>query len=634
MASSATVGTAVIKLSFDGNGVKAQLNGVTQNIESAGKASGSKWGNAMVVAAGSLVSKGVSKIANVITSTMDSAIGRLDQLNNFPKVMTALGYSADEAESSINKISDALDGLPTTLDTMSSDVQKLAASMGNLADGEVNATSVGLALNDMFLAGGKGTEAASAGIEAYNKMLAIGKVDMEHWNSLVTYAPGQLNQLAQSLLGAGNGQAQLYEALKKGTLSLDDFNAALVKLDKEGGEGFDSFQEQTIAATDGIATQIQNVKTTVTKIVTAALSGNLEEVDKFINQLVTRVGKLAPTLIKGFVGAFNALLKALPELFVELAPTVIEALGELWMGIQDFLYVQIPQLLVDSFPTLMDSVMQLLQSLLEFLPTFYPQMIEALTNLVITIAMQLTRPDFLSLMLQGALTLFLTMVKCIPQIITSLIGALPSVIENIIAFLTDPGNIGMIIDAAGQLFMGIVMAVPQILGALLGAFGSLVGSLWDWITGAFQQFASNFGNLIGGVFRNAINGMISFIENFINGPIDLLNGFIGVINDQFGWLGVHIDPIGRVSLPRLAQGGVVNSTTTAIIGEAGKEAVIPLENNTDNWAGLLASTLATEMQEQDYDGKTINVYMTNEINNQLDAEEIGRVMVQSIRRAA
>jgi hypothetical protein len=87
-------------------------------------------------------------------------------------------------------------------------------------------------------------------------------------------------------------------------------------------------------------------------------------------------------------------------------------------------------------------------------------------------------------------------------------------------------------------------------------------------------------------------------------------------------------------LPRLAQGGIVDSATTAIIGEDGQEAVLPLEHNTDNWAGLLASTLAVEMQEQDYAGREINVYMTNEINNRLDAQEIGRVMVQSIRRAA
>ena len=88
-------------------------------------------------------------------------------------------------------------------------------------------------------------------------------------------------------------------------------------------------------------------------------------------------------------------------------------------------------------------------------------------------------------------------------------------------------------------------------------------------------------------------------------------------------------------MPRLAQGGIATGATTAIIGEEGKEAVLPLERNTDNWAGLLASTLVDEMDNQGNRKKgTINVYMTNEINNTLDANDIGRLMMESIRRAA
>ena len=86
-------------------------------------------------------------------------------------------------------------------------------------------------------------------------------------------------------------------------------------------------------------------------------------------------------------------------------------------------------------------------------------------------------------------------------------------------------------------------------------------------------------------------------------------------------------------IPLLAQGGVTAGATTAVIGENGQEVVLPLENNTNNWAGLLAQTLSEEMQEQGNSG-TINVYMNNKIDSRLDAEDIGRVMIQSIRRAA
>lgn len=628
----AQVGEAVIKLTFDGSNVKASLGKVESEIESSGKKTGRAWGGAWAVAAGSLISKGISKIADTISGTMNSAISRVDTLANFPRVMQSLGYSAEESTSSVNKISDALDGLPSTLDGVVADVQKLAASMGNLDQGMVNATSVGLGLNDMFLAGGKGTERASAAMEQYNQMLARGRVDMQSWNSMVDAAPGQMNQLAQSILGANANQADLYAAMQKGTVTFDEFNAAIVKLDKEGGDGFQSFYDQAVAATDGIETQIANIGSSLNKVVGGALTGNLEEVEKYSKQLVDRIVALAPKLINGFSIAFGALVKAVPSLISQLLPSVIEGANQIFVSLIESLPM-FAQMLVDSIPIIIDGISQMLTAIITYLPTIMPQLITTVTNGIILLTQTITQPQFLSLILQAVLMLFLESVKAIPQVITALIGALPSIIQNIVAFLTDPGNLAMIIEAAAQLFMGLVMAVPQILGALIGAFGQLVGSLWNWITSAFGEFAANFGNFIGGIFKNAINGVLTFIENFINTPIDLINGFLGLINDNFGWIGVHIDPIGRINLPRLAQGGVVDAATTAIIGEDGQEAVLPLENNTGNWAGLLAQTLAEEMQEQGNSG-TINVYMTNEINNQLDAQEIGRVMMQSIRRAA
>ena len=628
------VGEAVIKLTFDGKDVKASLNKVESQVEKTGSSTGGKWGSAWAVAAGNLIAKGVSKVASMVTSTMSSAISRLDTLNNFPKVMTALGYSAEEADSSVKLISDSLDGLPTSLDAAVGDIQKLAATMGNLNKGAINATTVGLGLNNMFLAGGKGTEYASRAMEQYNQMLAAGKVDMQSWRTMLDTAPGQLDQLAKTLVGAEANSMDLYNALQKGTVSFDEMNTAIVKLNEEGGSNFASFEEQARSATGGIATQLENIGNTMNKIVAAALEGNLDDISKYTAQLAQRVGAVAPTLIRGFVGAFNTLMKALPDIVLQLLPSLLKGAGDLLMGLWEFLNIQLPQFIADALPIVTQALIDFLQHLVEVLPSFIEQMTQAIISLINGIVALFQNQQFLSLLLQAAITLFMQLVKALPQILTALVSALPSIIENIVAFLTDPNNLAMIIDGAVQLFMGIVMAIPQILGALLEAFGTLVGNLWDWITQRFGQFATDLGNFIGGIFKNAINGVLTFIENFINAPIDLLNGFIGIINDAFGWIGVNIEPIGRINLPRLAQGGIVDSATTAIIGEDGQEAVIPLEHNTGNWAGLLAETLAIEMQEQDYEGKEINVYMTNQISNKLDANEIGRIMIQSIRRAA
>lgn len=632
MASGATVGTAVIKLSFDGKDVRAELNSIGNEVSKSGKQAGSVWGAKWTVAAGNLIAQGISKLTGVISGGFGKAISRIDSLSNFPKVMTSLGYSADEAESSVSKISEALDGLPTTLDGAVNDIQKLAATMGNLDRGMVNATTVGLALNDMFLAGGKGTEAASMAMEQYNQMLANGKVDMQSWRSMINAAPGQMDQLAKSLLGAEAGQAQLYEAMQKGTVSFEQFNEKLVQLDKEGGASFASFNEQAVAATGGLGTQLQNISTSLTKFIGASIEGDTQAMDKYLNQLVTRVSNVAPQLIKGFANAVVGLAKAIPGMIPTIIDAITEAIPSIVDGIASFV-----DALVEKLPEITQSIVNLAIAVAMGLVERLPQILIQVVNGIMQIATVLTQPENLQKMLQASITLLMSLVKAVPDIVVALIEALPDIITGIVTFLTDPANIMMIIEAAVQLFFGIVEAVPRILGALLGAFGTLVGNLWNGITQMFGEFAANFGEFIGGIFKGAINGILTFIENFINAPIDVLNGFIDAINWAFGWIGVNLEPIGRIQLPRLATGGVAVDQTIAMIGEDGKEAVIPLENNTDNWAGMLADILVEKMDEDETtgtSGRPIEVNMVNQINNEMDAQDIGRIMMQSIRRAA
>ena len=129
-------------------------------------------------------------------------------------------------------------------------------------------------------------------------------------------------------------------------------------------------------------------------------------------------------------------------------------------------------------------------------------------------------------------------------------------------------------------------------------------------------------------------GVLGFIEKAINGPINAVNALIGALN---AIPGVNIGKLSGIKLPRvaLAEGGVATSATTALIGEKGREAVIPLEQNTGNWAGLLAGKLAEEFESQgNAPGSTINVYFNNQIVSKLDIEEINQELLTAIRRAA
>lgn len=107
---------------------------------------------------------------------------------------------------------------------------------------------------------------------------------------------------------------------------------------------------------------------------------------------------------------------------------------------------------------------------------------------------------------------------------------------------------------------------------------------------------------------NGIEFMVNRVVDGINNMINALNRLSFDIPDwvpQLGGksFGLSIPTIPTVSIPRLANGGITTGSTLANIGEAGREAVLPLENNT-GWMDDLASKLASKMP--DYSGaKTV-----------------------------
>ena len=123
--------------------------------------------------------------------------------------------------------------------------------------------------------------------------------------------------------------------------------------------------------------------------------------------------------------------------------------------------------------------------------------------------------------------------------------------------------------------------------------GSFFGNLWNTIVSRFTDAGTKIGSAVGGGFKNIVNGILGTAGNIINGFIGMINGVIGVIN---AIPGVSLGTIGYMNVPRMAKGGIVDSATLAVVGEAGKEAVMPLENNT-GWITQLAQKVADRMPQ-------------------------------------
>lgn len=206
---------------------------------------------------------------------------------------------------------------------------------------------------------------------------------------------------------------------------------------------------------------------------------------------------------------------------------------------------------------LVELITQLVPMLIEKLPTLIQELLPPIIQVLIQLALAIVQnlPMIILTLLQG-------FVDALPSLVDGIVTALPELIIGIVDFLTNPDNIIMIVKAAVQLFMGIVKAIPQIIGALLEAFANLFSRLWETLKNNFGEFVTRFGDFIKNIFKGAINGVLGFLEEVVNAPIRLLNGFIDIINGAFGWIGVNIGAIGLIQLPRLARGGVVGGIGT------------------------------------------------------------------------
>lgn len=174
-----------------------------------------------------------------------------------------------------------------------------------------------------------------------------------------------------------------------------------------------------------------------------------------------------------------------------------------------------------------------------------------------------------------------------------------------------------------------VNAWNKITGAITGAWDKIKAKfsgwaafwagLWNQVKAKFTGLGQALGNAISGAIKGGINRMITRVETIINSAIALINAAITLANKLPG---VNVGKVKALNLPRLAEGGVLRHAQTVIAGEAGPEAIIPLDK------------LFKKMDEMNTGGGVvINVYgAAGQSVNELAAEVERRLVAAQKRR--
>ncbi|MBP3851258.1 MAG: tape measure protein [Erysipelotrichaceae bacterium] len=322
-------GRIVIDLELSDSEFNSKLDSVSKDVGGFGsKTSGSFMETTKSILAAVGVTKLLSAGWDMVKSSMGGAISRVDTINQYKNTMQALGYSTQDVETAMNSLQTGIDGLPTTMPAIASMQQRYTALTGNIED----ATDWTIALNDATLAGGQGQEVAGRAMEHWYSMIANGKPELDHWKEVNAAMPAQMNQLAEALLGTGAKSQDLFNAWQDGTITTEQLMAAMVDLDKNGAEGIDSFHEQAMAASKGIATSMANVKTAIVNQlgnIISAIDGDQHRISgafDAIKEVIKSVGAQITDFVKAAMPVVDKFFSAMVDKAPQIA-TAITAIG-------------------------------------------------------------------------------------------------------------------------------------------------------------------------------------------------------------------------------------------------------------------------------------------------------------------
>lgn len=162
---------------------------------------------------------------------------------------------------------------------------------------------------------------------------------------------------------------------------------------------------------------------------------------------------------------------------------------------------------------------------------------------------------------------------------------------------------------------GIKNGIGTIWDTISGKFTDFYDGLKDWFEGKVKDFKSLGSTLITNIKNGIGNIWTSLKTKFTTFWTDMKNWFAGkalklkTTWDTTSTLGKALVNMGLKGMPKLsffAKGGVVDGATLSVLGEAGKEAVVPLERNT-GWMRVIAKLIAKEIATSTFSVQQVEI---------------------------
>lgn len=350
----------------------------------------------------------------------------------------------------------------------------------------------------------------------------------------------------------------------------------------------DSWGKNVQSATDGMAKIIGAVAEGVGQM-GESLSGVVDSIVEPVRQGFNNIGTLAGDYYSSWLDTAGKyvpeIVKTFSDMFSDICDNIFKPsvglLGDIWVGFTGSLL----DVWNKSGKGILDGLFQFFKNIMDTFHKLYTDILEPIVKPFIE-------------ELKGAWDNGVgDMVKNVIQLVADLTKAALDIynkfINPIVQWLVT--TLGPIFVAVGNTIGGAIGSVLRCVSGAINGIVTVFRGIIDFVVGVFTGDWKRAWEGVSNIFKGIVDGFVAIIKAPINLIIDVINGFIRGLNNikvpdwvpGVGGKGIHI-----ATIPKLAKGGIVGNTTIAMIGEAGKEAVLPLENNTE-WMDEFAQKINT-----------------------------------------
>lgn len=294
-----------------------------------------------------------------------------------------------------------------------------------------------------------------------------------------------------------------------------------------------------------------------------------------IKNIVSTVWSAIKAIISTDLGVIFSVISAVLNTIKTIFQTIWEAIKTLintvWNAIKSII------------STTINAISTIISTVLNAIKTTFSTIFESIKNTVTTI-------------FNAIKTFITTTINTISTTISTVLNSIKTTFSTILESIKTTVN---------TIFNAIKSTITTIMGMIQSGISTALSSIKTTWSNMWESMKTTVVNIFNGIWssiKGVINSIIGGVEKMANGVINGINGMIRALNnlsfDVPDWVpeiggktfGFNISTIGNVSIPRLAKGGIVDQATIAMVGEAGQEAVVPLENNT-GWMDKVAARI-------------------------------------------